>query len=397
MSQVRILATALLNALGRTGYRVVVWGWVTLGEGVEDMKDSVRVGLVGASAARSSWSSVAHIPGLDAAGGIELAAVCTSRPESAAAAGEAFGVPAFHDVADLVAQGDIDLISVVVRVPKHRELVLAALDAGKHVFSEWPLGANHAEAEEMATRGSKAGVLMAVGLQGRHDPSLNYIRQLQAEGWLGRVIAVNVTMMAGGALSHSSADAWMGVYANGANLMTIVCGHTIDAISFCLSPFIEVSASITTQLPEWELSDTGETIPVDAPDNVIVGGTHDGGAKVSFHAASVPHGASGWRMEIYGTEGTIVATTSGLPQITPIKLRGARGPDSLEELAVAPDLTDGFPAGPSENVGRAYQHMAEAIRTGTSFSPDFNHAEALHYLLAVIEQSSTEGRTLQLA
>lgn len=363
----------------------------------ETLKDAVRVGLVGASAGRPGWSSVAHVPGLDAAGGIELAAVCTSRPESAAAAGEAYGVPAFHDVADLVAREDIDLISVVVRVPKHRELVLAALDAGKHVFSEWPLGANHAEAEEMASQGVEAGVVTAVGLQGRHDPSLTYIRQLHAEGWFGRIISVSVAMMAGGALAHSSGDAWMGSYANGANLMTIVGGHTIDAIAFCLSPFVEVSASIATQLPEWELSDTGEKIAVDAPDNVIVGGTLEGGAKASFHAASVPHTASGWRMEIYGTEGTIVATTSGLPQITPIKLWGARGSNRAEELTELPDLTDGFPPGPPGNVGRAYQHMADAIRAGTSFSPDFTHAETLHHLLTVIEQSSTEARTLPLA
>lgn len=355
------------------------------------------MGLVGASAERAGWSSVAHVPGLGAAAGIELAAVCTSRPESAAAAGEAFGVPAFHDVADLVAQEDIDLVSVVVRVPKHHELVSIALDAGKHVFSEWPLGANHAEAKEMASRGAEAGVITAVGLQGRHDPSLTYIRQLHAEGWFGRIISVNVTVMAGGALSHSSGDAWMGAHANGANLMTIVGGHTIDALSYCLSPFIEVSASITTRLPEWELSDTGEKIAADAPDNVIVGGTLEGGAKASFHAASVPHNASGWRMEIYGTEGTTFATTSGLPQITPIRLHGARGSNTMEDLPLPGSLTDGFPGGPAGNVGRAYQHMADAIRTGASFSPDFDHAETVHHLLTVIEQSSAERRTIQLA
>lgn len=361
------------------------------------MSDVVGVGLVGASAARSGWASVAHVPGLDAADGIQLAAVCTSRPESAAAAGEAFEVPAFHDVADLAAQEDVDLISVVVRVPKHCELVLAALDAGKHVFSEWPLGANHAEAKEMASRGGRAGVVTAVGLQGRHDPSLTYVRQLHAEGWLGRVVAVNVTMMAGGALSHSSADAWTGSYANGANLMSIVGGHTIDAISYCLSPLIEVSASVSTLLAEWELSDTGETLSVDVPDNVIASGTLDGGARASFHAASVPHNASGWRMEIYGTEGTIVASTSGLPQITPINLYGARGSNAMEDLPLPRTLTDGFTDGPAGNVGRAYQHMADAIRTGVSYSPDFNHAETVHHLLDLIEQSSSEGRILQVA
>ena len=357
------------------------------------MTDVVRVGLVGASAARPGWSSVAHIPALQAAAGIELAAVCTSRPESAAAAGEAYGVRAFHDVRDLAAHEDIDAVSVVVRVPQHHELVTAALAAGKHVFSEWPLGANLAEAQEMATRARDAGVVTAVGLQGRHDPTLTYIRQLHGEGWLGQVIAVNVTMMAGGALARSSADAWMGVKANGANLMTIVGGHTLDAISYCVNPFAELSASVATQMPEWRLADTGETIPVDAPDSVIVNGVLEGGAMVSLHAASVPYNASGWRMEIYGTEGTVVAATSGLPQITPLTLSGARGSDPLQGLPLPAGLVDGFPGGPAGNVGRAYQHMAAAIKAGQSFSPDFAHATGLHRLIDLIEQSSIAGTT----
>ncbi len=361
------------------------------------LADVVRVGLVGASAAASGWSSVAHIPALHVADGIELAAVCTSRPESAAAAGEAYGVRSFHDVRDLVAQGDIDVVAVVVRVPKHHELVLAALDAGKHVFSEWPLGANLAEAQEMATRARSAGVVTAVGLQGRQDPSLTYIRQLHSEGWLGRIVAVNVTMMGGGALGHSSADAWMGVKANGANLMTIVGGHTLDAISYCLSPFAELSASVATQVPEWRLSDTDETIQVDSPDSIIVNGTLVGGAMASLHAASVPYNATGWRMQIYGTEGTIVASTSGLPQITPVRLLGARGSDALEELALPARLADRFPGGPAGNVGRAYQHMAEAIKAGQSFSPDFAHAETVHRLLDLVEQSSTERTSVSVS
>ncbi len=359
------------------------------------MADNVRVGLVGASAG-PGWSSIAHVPALQAAAGIELAAVCTSRPESAMAAGEAYGVPSFHDVRDLAASEDIDVVSVVVRVPKHHALVMAALEARKHVFSEWPLGANPAEAREMATRARRAGVVTAVGLQGRHDPSLTYIRQLHAEGWFGQILAVNVVMMAGGALAHSSADAWMGVKSNGANFMTIVGGHTIDAIAYCLSPFAELSASVATQLPEWRLSDTEETIPVDAPDSVIVSGALEGGAMVSLHGASVPYNASGWRMEIYGTEGTVVATTSGLPQITPITVSGARGSDPIVELALPAALTDRFPGGPSGNVGRAYQHIAESITQGESFSPDFAHAARLHRLLEVVEQASAEGASISI-
>ena len=358
------------------------------------MTDTVRVGLVGADAAGGSWGSVAHIPAIRAADGVELAAVCTGRPESAAAAGEAFGVPSFHDVRDLAAQPDIDIISVVVRVPKHRELVLPALEAGKHVFCEWPLGANLVEAEEMAQLGRERDVVTAVGLQGRHDPSLTYIRELHDEGWFGDVVSVNVRILTGGALARRSAGAWMGRSANGANLMTIVGGHTIDAVAYCLSPFAELSGMTATRIREWHLTDTDETVAVDAPDAVLLSGTLEGGAVVSYHAASVPFNASGWQMEIYGTAGTIRASTTGLPQITPVVLSGARGSEPLVELALPDRLTDRAPGGPAGNIARAYAHLASAVRAGDTFTPDFEHARRLHELLDLIQRSSDEGRAV---
>ena len=99
-------------------------------------------------------------------------------------------------------------------------------------------------------------------------------------------------------------------------------------------------------------------------------------------------------MEIYGTEGTMIATSPGLPQITPVTLLGARGSEALKELAIPEASTDHFSVGPPGNVGRAYQQLGEAIRNGQSFSPDFDHAYSVHRLLDLIEQSSADGRAL---
>jgi predicted dehydrogenase len=78
--------------------------------------------------------------------------VATSSQETADAAATAFGAKkAYGKATGLFQDRDIDLIAVCVRVPDHRELVLGALAAGKHVYCEWPLGRNLAEAEEMAS------------------------------------------------------------------------------------------------------------------------------------------------------------------------------------------------------------------------------------------------------
>jgi len=105
-------------------------------------------------------------------------------------------------------------------------------------------------------------------------------------------------------------------------------------------------------------------------------------------------------MAAYGTRGTIIATTQGLPQITPVKLLGAQGNESLSEMPV-PDrlrfVPKAVPFGPPQNVGQAYVRMAEAIREGKQFSPSFENALQVHKLLEMIQHSSDEGRVIKIS
>ena len=107
------------------------------------------------------------------------------------------------------------------------------LEAGRHVYCEWPLGATTQEAEELASAAEANDVIAVAGLQGRHDPTLAHIRQLVVDGWLGAVLSVSVTMIGGGAMAHQASEAWMANDANGANTMTIVAGHTSTRSSTC--------------------------------------------------------------------------------------------------------------------------------------------------------------------
>ena len=114
------------------------------------MADKIRLGFVGANV-NSTWSSQSHFPALLASPDVELAAVCTTRPESAEEARKAFGAKlAFHDFETMASSPEIDAVAVVVRVPAHYGPTKAAIEAGKHVYTEWPLGRNTSEAEELA-------------------------------------------------------------------------------------------------------------------------------------------------------------------------------------------------------------------------------------------------------
>jgi predicted dehydrogenase len=109
------------------------------------------MGVIGANIHRG-WAPRSHLPAIVASPEFELTAVCTTRQESAEESARKFGARlAFHDYRDMLAHPDIDAIAVVLRVPAHYQATLDAIHAGKHVFTEWPLGKTLAEAQEMDT------------------------------------------------------------------------------------------------------------------------------------------------------------------------------------------------------------------------------------------------------
>src|SRR5215467_3558713 len=113
------------------------------------MAERIRVGMVGVTPDRG-FSSVAHMPALQALPEFEVVAVCTTRQETAETAATHYGVPlAFSDPVKLARDPTVDLVTVCVKVPDHFTPVMAAIDAGKHVYSEWPLGRNTTEAKQM--------------------------------------------------------------------------------------------------------------------------------------------------------------------------------------------------------------------------------------------------------
>src|SRR5438876_9967027 len=111
----------------------------------------IRIGIVGANPERG-WAAEGHIPALKSlANDFEITALSTSRRQSADAASKRFGVPlAFDNHHDLVNSAAVDVVAVTVKVPHHLELATAALEAGKAVYSEWPLGNGLNEAGALA-------------------------------------------------------------------------------------------------------------------------------------------------------------------------------------------------------------------------------------------------------
>src|SRR6516165_7675952 len=152
-------------------------------------KTKIRVGIVGVNPSRG-FASIAHIPALQALPEFEITAVCTTRQDSADVAAKHFGIPlAFCDAAKLARHPDVDLVTVSVKVPDHYAPVMAAIEAGKHVYCEWPLGRNTDEAIRMRDAANRKGIRHAIGLQGQVSPAINYAKDLIADGYIGRALS----------------------------------------------------------------------------------------------------------------------------------------------------------------------------------------------------------------
>src|SRR5947199_6944233 len=369
----------------------------------ESMPEStLGVGIIGVSPVRG-WAATAHIPALRALPNYEIRSLSGHSADSARAAGDVFGVRAvFSDPKQLVSQPDIDVVAVTVKVPHHRELVSAALDAGKAVYCEWPLGRDLDEARAMAALAAKQGVRTVVGLQARQAPAIEFVQELLRDGYVGEVLSTTMVGLSIPGDVVGQPNAYMLEKTNGANMLTIAVGHSLDLLNYVLGEFADLSAVSNLRRPQITIEETGERIVKTAPDQIAVIGTLTSGATASIHVREAVAGGTGFLWEINGTDGTLrITADAAVPGIFPLSVAGARGRNEPAELAVPAALTQKWPAltslegAPAFNVGRVYAAFAADIDKGTHTVPDFADAVRSHQVIAAIERSAMSGERLK--
>ena len=361
------------------------------------MASKIRVGMVGITPNRG-FSSIAHMPALQALPEFEVVAVCTTRQESADAAARHYGVPfAFADPVKLAQHPDVDLVTVCVKVPDHYDPVMAAIDAGKHVYCEWPLGRDTQEAERLASAAENNGVQHAVGLQGRVSPSINYVKDLIAEGYVGKPLAGTLFVNAGN-WGATLDRAYQASFANGANLMTITGGHNLDALCYCLGEFREMAAFAVSQREQIPLEGSGEIIPKDVPDQLVVSGVVASGAVVSAQVRGGMTRGLEFLFEIHGSEGDLAlsATTRASTQRQELTVQGARGRGGDLSTLPVPDqyrwVPASVPTGSPYNVAQLYRQLGKSIQGGSPAHPGFDSAVLRHRMIDMVVRASRTGQ-----
>jgi predicted dehydrogenase len=356
----------------------------------------IRVGIIGADTA-ASWAGASHIPAIAAQSRYVLEAVATRREGSAKRAAEAFHARRwFADPYALIADPDIDVVTVAVKVPAHRELVMAALAAGKAVYSESPLGTDLAETEEMARA---AGSLhTAIGLQGSLNPAVRRAADIIAAGGVGRILSarVHATTFGYGPESVSAYD-YFNKQEAGASFLTITTAHVLDVIETVLGEIVEVDARTERLWPRVTLTDTGETSEREVDDHIDLIAKTSSGAPVSVQVlAGVAMDDARFTLDVRGSEGWVrlEGNHPGGAQVGDLELSASvdfAAPDAPAASGVGPTAAE-FWTGASINVGEVYASLARDIDDDTFLTPGFDHALHNSRLVARVEEAARTGR-----
>src|SRR4051794_36866217 len=354
------------------------------------MSEPLRLGIIGANPHRG-WASRAHLPAAAASEQVDLVAVATTRMKSAAEAAERFGARnAYADPGELIADPAVEAVTVAVKVPEHFALVRAALEAGKHVYGEWPLGGNSAEAVALRDLAAERHLYTAIGLQNARSAQVARARQVLDEGRIGRVLSATLRSAAGmGGPTSSASNAWLADAANGTNLLTVSAGHALDTLAAVIGDLEALSATVATRFPRAAVAETGETITVTSPDQVAIAGVARDGVVVAAHVQGASATRPGLVIEVRGTDGLL--EIAAVPSLAAAALELRLVTAGQDPVDVSGERDDAI-----ARVRRVYADLAAAVRSGRRQGPDFDHAVRLHRLLDAIMESSSEGRRIEI-
>ena len=342
------------------------------------MVKELRIGIIGVNTS-GGWAAEAHVPAVRATDGLTLNAVATSRQQTADEAAHAFGAErAYAGGLALIADPDIDIVTVATRVPDHRELLLAAMAAGKHVYSEWPLGAGSTEAGEIADTAQKAGIHHAIGLQLRGSPAVARARDILSAGSLGRILSVSaLSTTAGFGPDVASQFAYLEDPATFANMITIQGAHTLDLLTALGGGIASMTALASRQFPQVRVGEPPRDQTRVTFDHLLVHGRFGSNVPFGVEVAGGRKGETPFHLNLQGETGQI-RLEGGAPRgvqagrLT-LVLNGKR--QDVEEHGQS-GLTDG-----ALNVSGIYRMLRDDIQAGTFTVPDFSHAERLTRLV----------------
>jgi predicted dehydrogenase len=235
------------------------------------------------------------IPGMLLAENAELAGIMEINGETAAKLEEKYGVKTYGSVGDLLKGCACEAVYIASPVVYHKEQILVAADAGKHILVEKPVALTAREAQEVVKHCEKKGVLLAAGFMMRFAAYHQQIKEWIAQGRLGDVVSASGQFTC---WYPEIEGAWRQVKSlSGGGALMDMGVHVIDLLQYVTdSRITKVGAFCDTKTFSYEVDDSASLLV-----------QFENGANGCIHANfNIPDDAAKWRVEFYGTCGRII-------------------------------------------------------------------------------------------
>ena len=152
-----------------------------------NQSNAVRWGVIGLG-----WFGEVHADNLAQMPDIDLTALCTRRPERLNEISDRLGIEKrYTDYKELLADPDVDAVSITTHIVDHKDIAIDALRSGKHVLLEKPMAPTPADCEQIAAAAANADGYFMVGHICRFDPRVTMAKQAIDEGRIGEIISMH--------------------------------------------------------------------------------------------------------------------------------------------------------------------------------------------------------------
>ena len=356
-------------------------------------ENRIRVGVIGAG----GWSRYGHLPALQLLDEFEVTAISARTKASADSAAQHFGIAhVYEDPQELITDPEVDLVVVMPPTAERVRFVKAAIEAGKDVYSEWPLSTTTADSEELLSLAEAKGVRHVVGLQRRLGPSARYARDLVKQGYVGRVRAARISVGTDAfPPTRSERISWTFDVSSFTNVLSIYAGHHLDTLFQIVGLPEKLTAIAANQFPAITVEETGEQVPNSNPDEVMVVGTLDGGGLFSAQLEGGQAHPTGLQIDITGTDGVLRITNEHAFQNPDDNtIQGVNGDQTSLATLTVPDAYRRIPQSSLDesalDVAHLYATYARDKANNTWEAPSFKDAVRQHKLIDQIVGSSAD-------
>lgn len=282
------------------------------------------VGIIG-----TGFGINVQLPGFAAHPDFEVVAVTSGTPGRAAALAKEHGIAHAHDDwRELVQDPAVQLVSVASTTDRHGPQTLAALEAGKSVLCEKPMGMHTEETRAMVAAAEVAGTTTAIDFLWRHRPAEATFARHIASGLLGELRQVNWSIVWPGLPAWARPMSWSWQASRGGGMLGNVGSHWLDFLLWCFGPATHVSAQLDSHFPTRNWPD-GTSGTVDTEDAFTVQLRFQRGGRGTLRFFAAAHHSAGSRLEAYGSEGSLILDNDK-------DLAAGRVGEPLEPVALPP-------------------------------------------------------------